>query len=224
MLKKLRKLLLDIIPGYAWIPLLSVVVWDLIVYFLSKAVIPEARYHYIAGDLDRSLPLVPAFVYIYVLAFVQWIVGYVVIARDSRERCYRVMSGELIAKTIALACFLIYPTAMDRPVLEVTNFSTWLLDFLYKADTPAINLLPSLHVLMSWFCFRGTIGLKRMPRWYTWLHFVFTLLVIPSVVLLKQHALIDIPAGIVVAEIGLFLSKRFRTGRVFERLEKKPKE
>ena len=98
MMKKLRKLLFDLIPGHAWIPLLTVVVWDLTVFFLTKAIIPEARYHYIAGNFEKSLPLVPAFIYVYVLAFVQWILGYIIIARDSPERCYRVMSGELIAK------------------------------------------------------------------------------------------------------------------------------
>ena len=224
MMKKLRKLLFDLIPGHAWIPLLTVVVWDLTVFFLTKAIIPEARYHYIAGDFENSLPLVPAFIYVYVLAFAQWILGYIIIARDSPERCYRVMSGELIAKTITLACFLIYPTAILRSEFEITGPTTWLLALLYKLDTPATNLFPSLHILMSWFCFRGAIGLKRMPRWYTWLQLGFTLLVVPSVLLLKQHALVDIPAGIVVAETGLFLSKRFRTGRVFARLEKKPKE
>lgn len=223
-MKKLRKLLFDLVPPYAWIPLLTVLVWDLMVYFLTKAVIPESRYHYIATDFDESLPLVPAFVYVYVLAFVQWVLGYVIIARDSRERCYRVMSGELIAKTVALACFLIFPTVMQRPEIEIRSFSTWLLNFLYQADTPAINLLPSLHILMSWFCFRGAIGLKRMPRWYAWLQLGFTLLVIPSVLLLKQHVFVDIPAGIAVAELGLFLSKRLRVGRIFARLEKKPKE
>jgi len=37
----------------------------------------------------------------------------------------------------------------------------------------------------------------------------------------RQHVVVDILGGILVAELGLTLAKRFRTGRIFSFLERK---
>ena len=62
-------------------------------------------------------------------------------------------------------------------------------------------------------CFRGAIGLKRMPRWYAPSMLVLSLLVAASTVLVKQHVFLDIPAGILAAEIGLWLARRLGLGK-----------
>ena len=45
---------------------------------------------------------------------------------------------------------------------------------------------------------------------------ILTLLVFASVVLVKQHYVVDVLAGIAVAEIGLFLAPRLKLDQVFE--------
>ena len=47
----------------------------------------------------------------------------------------------------------------------------------------------------------------------------FTLLVFASTLLVKQHVLVDIPAGVLVAEVGLLLSDKLRAGRLLDRME-----
>ena len=223
-MKLIRSLIDKYIPKYARLPLLVVLIYNFLVYFSPKFLISEDRLHYLTTAFDDSLPLVPVFIFIYVLAFLQWGLGYIIIARDSRERCYRILTGELIAKTITWIIFLAYPTAIDHQAPPVTGPATWLLAFIYWSDIPTINLFPSLHCLESWLCFRGAIGLKRMPRWYTWFQLVFTLLVFASTLLVKQHVWPDILGGIAVAELGQLLRRIFRADRLFARLEKPPKE
>ena len=46
-----------------------------------------------------------------------------------------------------------------------------------------------------------------------------TLLVFASTLLVKQHVLVDVPAGILAAELGLFLANKCRLGGLIERLE-----
>lgn len=214
----IRKLLDKYIPKYARLPLLTVLIFNFIVYYSPKLLVSAERLHYLRTDFDDSLPLVPAFIFIYVLAFLQWGFGYIIIARDSRECCYRILTGELIAKTITWAIFLIYPTAIRHEPVEVTGLATWSLAFIYAADIPTINLFPSLHCLESWLCFRGALGLRRMPRWYAWLQLGFTLLVFASVLLVKQHVWPDILGGVAVAELGLLLSRLFHADRLAEKL------
>lgn len=223
-MKWIRRQLDLLIPKYARRPLLTVLIFNFIVYFFTKLLISPNRYHYLHTALDDALPRVPGLIYIYVLAFLQWGLGYIIIARDSRERCYRILTGELIAKAITMTIFLAYPTAIQHAPVEVTDFTTWFLAFIYWSDTPCINLFPSLHCLESWLCFRGALGLKKMPKWYAWFQLCFTLSVFVTVLLVKQHVWPDILGGVAVAELGQLLRRLFRAERVFEKLEASPKE
>lgn len=217
-MKALRKLLDKYIPQYARWPLLTVLFFNFFVYYTPKFLVSSERLHYLSSPLDDALPRIPVMILVYVLAFLQWGFGYIIIARDSKERCYRILTGELIAKAIAYAIFLIYPTAIRHEPVEVTELSTWILAFIYMADEPAINLFPSVHCLESWLCFRGAIGLKKMPRWYTWFQLGFTLLVFAAVLLVKQHIWPDILGGVAVAELGVLLSRLLHAERLFEKL------
>lgn len=218
LLKKLTVILNRWIPGYARIPLISILAMNLAVYFGTKLITDNAPHHLMTLALDDQIPFCPAFMGIYVLAFAQWVLGYIIIARENEETCYRVLSGEMIAKFLCLLCFLLYPTVMIRPAVTGSGFWEILTRFIYAADTP-VNLFPSIHCLESWLCFRCAVRLKKPASWYAPAMLAFTLLVFASTVLVKQHALIDIPAGILVGEIGLALSRLFRTGRIFQRLE-----
>ena len=61
--------------------------------------------------------------------------------------------------------------------------------------------------------------LQKKNVWYITAQGVLAVLVFASTVLIKQHFVIDIPAGILVCEIGLFLSGRCKLWRVFETVQ-----
>ena len=109
-MKPLRDLIRRVFPVYARRPLLAVLLFNFICYYIPKALESHRTLHVLSTALDNALPRVPAFIFIYVLAYVQWAVAYTVIARDSRPLCYRFVTGELLAKTVAMMILLIYPT------------------------------------------------------------------------------------------------------------------
>ena len=111
--------------------------------------------------------------------------------------------------------FLLLPTTIARPEADGSGLIGWLTRIIYMADTP-VTLFPSIHCLDSWLCWRFLVKCKKVPRWYKWVNFVFSLLVCASTVLVKQHVFVDIFAGIAVAELGLLLSRR-----VWDSLEKR---
>ena len=51
--------------------------------------------------------------------------------------------------------------------------------------------------------------------WYKAFSGVFAVLVCASTVLVKQHVLLDIPAGILLAEFGLLMARLFKVGDRF---------
>ena len=209
-----------ILPGYAFVPIIASVVLNVIVYFGSR-IITVGMYHYdFSISIDKQLPFVAPMMVIYVLAYVHWIVGFIVIGRESRELCYEFMSAEQIAKLMCLLCFIAIPTTMVRPEITGSSFSDWLSKLIYMADSPD-NLFPSIHCLESWIVCRGAMKCKKMGNTYKIIMFVGAVLVFASTLLVKQHVFVDVIGGIGVVEIGLLLSKKLNVSRIYYNLENK---
>ena len=201
------------IPAFVVVPYLVTWIINMAAFYIGK--LSPFQAIEIETAWDRALPFVPAFILIYVLAFVQWIVGYLIIMRDGRDTIRKVFPGEILAKTIAFIIFFFMPTVMQRPEVTGHGLFDWLTRFIYFMDTPTC-LFPSVHCLVSWICWRGTHYMKHVSKTYQVCMFVFTLLVFAAVLLVKQHLIVDVLGGVAVAEIGLFLAPRLKLDRIFE--------
>lgn len=213
----MKKKLNDIIPSYAVIPLLTALLMNFITYNGTQIITNEMVHHNMSIFIDKWIPFLPVFVVFYVLAYLQWVVGYIVIARENKETCYHYLSAELIAKMICLVCFIVVPATLVRPEITGNNFFEGLTKIIYFFDSPA-NLFPSIHCLESWMCFRGSLPLKKVPKWYKISQFIMTIFVCMSTVFLKQHVFVDIIGGILVVEIGLWIAKKFHSGQKYEKI------
>ena len=207
-----------LLPPYARTPLVLLVIIAALAYGGTRLITPEFTHFDFSLPIDARIPFVPAFTVIYVLAYVQWVVGYILIARESREVCYRVLGGEIISKLICMALFIIIPTAMVRAEITSEDFFSRIVRFIYAVDAPD-NLFPSIHCLESMVCLHGAMQMKKVGKWYLWFTLLFSALVCASTVLVKQHIIVDVAAGIAVCEIGQIISRRADVGRIFERID-----
>lgn len=183
---------------------------DIAAYYGTRLLNAGAVHHTMDIRLDGYIPFVPAMVVFYVSAFPQWVLGYLHLAAGEHRECLYIVRGVIIAKLICIAVFLCYPTWMaDRPVPTGGDIFSRLTAFIFSADVPPDNLFPSIHCLESWICLRITLRSKRLGRGVRIANAVLTALVFASVVLIKQHVVVDIPAGVAVAELGLLLSGCF---------------
>ena len=76
-----------IIPSYAIIPLICVLSVNFIAYGLSKLIVSDATHYSLLLPIDNKFPFVPEFVIIYIAAFAQWIIGFLLIAQEGKEFC-----------------------------------------------------------------------------------------------------------------------------------------
>lgn len=211
-----------ILPGYSVIPIVASLALNVLVYFGSR-IITTGMYHYdLSISIDDYIPFISEWMIIYVLAYVAWVVGFIVIGRESREVCYEVMAAEQVAKLLCLACFLIIPSTILRPEITGTGFCEWLSRLIYDMDNPD-NLFPSIHCLESWICFRGAMKCKKVVNSYKVVMFIAALLVFVSTLLVKQHVFVDVLGGIAVVEIGLFVSRKLKLSRIYHGLENRIK-
>lgn len=216
----MKQKLFELVPKYAVIPLISMVILNFLVYNGSNLLVGHMHHYNFSIKLDSMVPFVPAFISIYLLAFITWIVGYIVITRENKEICFHYTSAEMIAKLICFIIFLIIPTTMARP--EITGSGIWhsISKLVYWIDEP-VTLFPSIHCLESWMCFRGSLPLKKVGVTYKVIMFISAILVFLSTIFVKQHVIVDIIGGVLVVEIGLFIAKKFKTGEKLEKLIKK---
>ena len=188
----MRRWIEKIVPRYAWGPLVLAVAVNMAVY------------EGVALFKDH-LTFVAPFIVFYLLAFVQWVINYVLIARENKAFCYRFVYGDVISKLFCLLFFVLFPTTMERPDVVGTGLFDWLVKFIYHMDAP-VNLFPSIHCLESWCCIHAAFAMKKVPNWYKGVTVVMSLGVFASTLLVKQHVLLDMFGGIVVFEAGLFIS------------------
>lgn len=206
-----------ILPGYSRLPLLVCVIVNIFCFQVTRLFTKNAHHYdvHIKG-IDDVIPFVPAWVLVYITCFATWFFSYLLIARESRSKCYRFFSYELIGKIICTLIFVFFPTRMERPAVEVNDLFTFGISTVYSLDTPD-NLFPSLHCFASWLSWRGLIGCKKVPMWYKWVTFVYVPLVFASVLLTKQHLALDIIGGVAVAEIGFLIGYITRSWRMYDR-------
>ena len=204
-----------LLPSYSILPLAVLILFNMLVYFGSRLVTTDLPHYSFATPLDARVPYLTGFIWIYIGAYLQWIAGFIIIGRGERHTAHEVFAGELIAKGITLLCFLLIPTLIVRQEVPGTGLSSELVRWIYRVDA-ADNLFPSVHCLESWICFRGVCRTKDTSSLIRCLMLVGTFLVCISTVMVRQHVLVDIAGGILAAEAGLWLSRRFSAGRIWK--------
>ncbi len=188
-----------VIPAYAVFPLLSCVVINFMVY-MGTDMITEGWKHYdLTLPIDRAVPVVPAFASVYLGCYVFWIVNYILIVRQGEEHCIRFATADMLSRLICGVFYLAMPTTNIRPVITESGFWESVLLFVYSIDPPT-RLFPSIHCLVSWFCYIGIRKQKNVPKPYRIFSCIFALLVCVSTQLTKQHYIVDAIGGILIAE------------------------
>lgn len=209
----IKEKLKRIAPEYSWGLLTAVVILNCITYFGTRLFTSGMKHHSIQLAVDRMIPFCPHWIVVYFLAFPFWVCGFILIARESREMCRIYLIGEMIAKTICLICFVVFPTTLVRPIIDADgSFWEQLVALLYRIDSPD-NLFPSIHCLESWICFRSARKMKKAPPRYRNVAAVATIMIFASTQLLKQHVLLDVAGAIAAGEMGLLLAHKLYVQR-----------
>lgn len=193
------------IPKYARIPLAMCLLVNCGVYYITK-ILCLGRFHYdFTTSFDRFVPLLPCFVLIYIGCYLFWVINYCIIACQSKEQCYRFVLCEITAKLLCGVIFIILPTTNIRPQLTGNSICEQLLAFIYQMDSP-VNLFPSIHCLVSWFCYIGLRKQKGVSKGYRWFSLVMAILICISTQVTKQHYIVDVISAILLAEGCYYLA------------------
>ena len=192
------------LPVWVILPLISIFVLNCLIYW-GTGVLTADRYHFdFTMSLDRAVPLIPQFIWIYILAFPFWAVNYILAAQRGKDGFYRFVATDLTVHITCFIIFLVLPTTNVRPEIAGTTWSQQMLKFVYLMDggnSPS-NLFPSIHCYVSWLSWRGVSKSENIPKWYQHFSLIFAILIIISTQVLKQHYLVDAIAGVALVELA----------------------
>lgn len=219
-MKHFLKKITGIVPAYGFFPLVFSFVFNCLVYSGSRAVAGSWYHHNIESNLDLRLPFLPQFLIIYFGCYISWAANYILAARQDREEVYRFFTADFISRCVCLVIFLAYPTTNTRPVIEGSGFWDLLAGWLYSIDA-ADNLFPSIHCLVSWFCFLAVKGQKKIPIWYKAVSFILAVLVFLSTLFTKQHVIVDVAGGIFLAQGCFWIGKHTEIWHIYEHIGNK---
>lgn len=151
---------------------------------------------------DRAIPFVPVFIFGYMLAYIAPLILFATIKYS--EDWYRTIVGFFFATTVAYLFFLILPVKMEfRPDLSgKTGFFVTVTRIIYSIDRP-YNCFPSLHLTYPAL---GTLVTWRNYKVMRWIFAVITVIVGVSVLLIKQHYIVDVIAGLANAVLFFWLT------------------
>ena len=169
----------------------------LALFYLVEHVITD-NYWVSYCPLDDKIPFVRQFVFIYVLWYPLMAGMALWLLRRDRRAFLRYGWSVAAGLTLSIAIFFIWPSGQNlRPAaLPENDLASVLLRAIYAADTNT-NVLPSMHVVGTLAAVRAAFEPecfdKKLSRWAV---AALGLMINASTVLVKQHSLLDLLAGL----------------------------
>lgn len=164
-------------------------------YIFIPGLVSGRKTHVPRLPLDDLVPLRPTWALVYGALYLFLIVLPVLAVRQD-DHIRRTVWAYLTVWVLAYVCFLAYPTLAPRPPAVMgEGFGLWGLRLLYSADPP-YNCFPSLHVAHS---FVSALTCYRLHRRMGVALVIAALLVGVSTLYTKQHYVLDVVAGILLA-------------------------
>ena len=184
-----------------------------IFYFATEQFISD--YHVIHVPLDDKIPFIPAFILPYVIWYAYIPLGMIAVCFKDRFLFRRQILTLFPGLILCSLLFVIYPTTVDfRPSAEGSGFFLWVCRIVFACDHP-VNVLPSLH------CFEAVAIHLTVFVSGPWRHCrvcraasaVLVTLICLSTVFVKQHSVVDLISGSLLAFLcfaiaGYLLSAR----------------
>ncbi len=149
---------------------------------------------------EEKIPFLPWTFLIYLSIFLQY---FVVIRHIPHSVLGKLFSQFLWIIGISLVLYIVFPIEYPRDLYMSNNF---FVTVLRSIDAPG-NCFPSLHVIETVFM-AACYSYIETKTWYKVLMWIWTTLIIISVLTTKQHYLVDIFGGILLVTPFLFIIKK----------------
>ncbi len=162
--------------------------------------------HNVKGRTDDLVPLIPAWVYVYVLWFPLIAFFPIALFYSSKELYVLYMASIIADVIISVTAYIAYPTSFERRKPEKSFFGSSL-SIVYFFSYKGYNCAPSMHCSM---CFIIMAAAVQCPDFNIAVKIsvcIIAMLIVISTQFTKQHTLIDVVTAVPAAALSLIAGR-----------------
>ena len=178
-----------------------------LVWFFAMEKIPNRNYHIVYSKLDDYIPFYKPAILMYSSWFLMLVIPFVyLLKRKSYDNLYNIIIPMFLAMYISLIIYVIYPTALDIRVTDITgnDIFSWLIRKIQQVDAPN-NVCPSIHVSTTVIIYNQFRKILKDNKKSKAFFLLWSVGICISTMLVKQHSIIDVVCGIILAHVILFV-------------------
>ena len=178
-----------------------------LVWFFAMEKIPNRNYHIVYSKLDDYIPFYKPAILIYSSWFLMLVIPFVyLLKRKSYDDLYNIIIPMFAAMFISLIIYVIYPTALDIRVTDITgnDICSWIIRKIQGIDAPN-NVCPSIHVSTTVIIYNQFRKILKDNKKSKAFFLLWSVGICISTMLVKQHSIIDVLCGVVLAHVILFV-------------------
>jgi PAP2 superfamily. len=180
--------------------------------YLEKTYPMGSNINIIEMKIDRLIPFCEFFIIPYVIWYFYIIIAVVFFIFVNKKEYYQLATFLIIGMTVFLIISYLYPNGQNlRPVVfERSNIFVTMVQRLYKTDT-STNILPSIHVFNTIGVHIAIADSKELGKnkLITNCSLLLMISIILATMFLKQHSVIDVISGILLAVICYVLVYKY---------------
>ena len=186
----------------------------IIFYFLLQSVLVINTNYNLTTDLDRLIPFVPEFIWIYHTIIPVFFLTTIILI-ERKAVFFTAILSIVLAYILMLLFYTFFPAFYPRDGYTEASISGFMVELTRNIDG-SNNTFPSGHVTFAWLLVLF-VGLSNFAKKHTWtkpIYIIWAFLISISTLVLKQHFIIDVFSGITLAVLCYIIGKYF----VFERM------
>ena len=177
-------------------------------YFLIQSLITVNKYDF-SAHYDNLIPFIPEFIWVYHSLLPVILISMIVMVQ-SKKVFLTTLSAFTFASVVMFTFYVLFPSFYPRVDLpETSSISSQLVEITRMIDG-ANNTFPSGHVTWSFLLvfFMMTANCVKEKPWLKIVYVLWAVLIAISTVVLKQHYIIDVASGMVLAYFSYLFGTR----------------
>ena len=160
-------------------------------------------------EFDTAIPFMPQHVWIY-HSILPVILLTMCLLVQSKHIFFTTFWACLVATFVLNMSYIFFPSFYPRPEFDITTVSEALVYLTYQIDG-SNNTFPSGHVAFAWIMFMGAIHSRIASRieGLKALYLLWAIGISLSTLTLKQHYIVDVFSGVILAFLSFYVSRLF---------------
>lgn len=173
---------------------------------LNKITGNEAQ---IISKIDNYIPFCKYFIIPYVLWYPYVGLFLILLCILDKKNYYRALVTLIVGMLLSDFIFYIFPTTVPRPNVIGSDIFSKLVLLVYNNDQPC-NCFPSIHVLNSMLMLLYVNKSVYFSKVVKLISSIIAISIILSTVFVKQHVILDVVGGIVLAYLLYLTANSFK--------------